>query len=153
MDAVGVKQLRLGKDLDNKEILSIRPRASVFIGGLIANWAGYEAGSARVSAGPGRARVSKGLVPKDWKTWAAAHGHEVGLKIHSERRLEGAAYDVGSFFDSHRPRVIGEVDRVELDEHVVERPADRNRGDALQREADYLDGYWRSRASSGGHHR
>lgn len=42
--------------------------------------------------------------------------------------------------------------RVELDEHVVERSADRNRGDALQRQADYLDGYWRSRAS-GAHHR
>src|SRR6266446_1262752 len=99
MDAVGVKQVRLVKDPDRKGILSIRPRVSVFIGGLIANWADYEEGSARVSAGPERAaRVSsKDFVPKDWKTWAAAHGHQVGLKIHIERRFEGAAYDIDVF--------------------------------------------------------
>src|SRR5713101_1244350 len=90
MDAVGVKQMRLVKDTDNEKILSIRPQVSVSIGRLIANRAGYEKGSTHECAGPGRARVSEGCVPKDRKIHAAAHGHEVGLKKHIERRRETA---------------------------------------------------------------
>jgi hypothetical protein len=96
-DDVAVNQLQLEKDIEKKKIFSIRPQVGVSIGRLIANWAGYEEGCARVSAGPGRARVSEDFVPKDWKTHAAAHGHQVGLKIHIERRREGAAYHVGVF--------------------------------------------------------